>query len=54
MTIEPMVFVSNLARGIAQVSIDQMNVYKICRGLIFTRKIMVYLMFLVIQRRNSI
>ena len=39
MTIEPMVFVSNLARGIAQVSIDQMNVYKICRGFIFTRKV---------------
>ena len=39
MTIEPMMFVSNLAWGIAQISIDQMQVYKICRGLIFTRKV---------------
>ena len=39
MTIEPIVLFSNLARGIAQISIDQMNVYKICRGLIFTGKV---------------
>ena len=38
MTIEPMMFVNVLAMGISNVSIDQMNVYKICRGLIFTRK----------------
>ena len=38
MTVEPMVFVTYLAWGIAQVSIDQMVVYKICRGLMFTRK----------------
>ena len=39
MTIEPMMFVNVLALGISQVSIDQMQVYKICRGWIFTRKV---------------
>ena len=39
MTIEPMMFVNVLALGISQVSIDQMQVYKICRGLIFNRKV---------------
>ena len=43
MTIEPMVFVSNLARGIAQVSIDQMNVYKVCRGFIFNQESLEFL-----------
>ena len=36
MTIEPMMFVNVLGLGISTVSIDQMNVYKVCRGLIFT------------------
>ena len=35
MTIEPMMFFSNLAWGISQISTEQMVVYKVCRGLVF-------------------
>ena len=46
MTIEPMLFVSNLAWGINRISIDQMNVYKICRGFIFNLERLEFLSFL--------